>query len=1075
MPGIRERNVKSSYAGKGKMILEKFLLPLLAEATTYDRITSFFTVDSLLAISQGLQSIWERRGKVRIIMGVHSIPEDIIEANTAQLRLLEEVERIRTEIVTGLADIPDELARRRVATISWMIQDGLLAVKAAATLGGGIFHPKTMIISDGYDTIAAIGSSNETYSGLGGNFEQILCVKSWLDSEGVQEQSRFFEMLWQNEHPQAVVCDISSDLQSAIDAGLGKAAKRPAFTDIQAEEVVDIIKSAREMPSSFFISGQAPGLYQHQERAVVEALSRWPVRVMLADEVGLGKTFEAAAAITFLIQYCGVRRVLILTPKAVLSQWQDELAAHFKIEAWLFDSMKRRYQSTDGKIIDMEHRASLGPGSPDICLMSAQYARGGGKRVDVFSEPESKLPDLIVVDEAHAARVSASIDGKRSPTLLYKMLERVSCKIPHIILATATPMQKDPAEYHAMLKLLGLPKVWEKPKSYLRSLDLIATTEPLTLDDGLTVARLICSTVKSMAPSSSSLDVAERAAVESLVRLNDENAPKFEQAEFSVQNWRVLQSALVKLHPASLLTIRNTRRSLEGIGYSFPKRNLKSVSVEENFDQVLFNEDVRSYLDKYCFQTEAELSSGQKFNIGFVRNMYMQRIASSLTSCCRTLIRRREKVAAILNTLKNGPTSIQTNHIEETWTLDDIEDDELFASDADIASNEMAPDHARVEQAASIELLQLDGLVDRARTLLTDVGDRKVSKALEIARCHINSGDKVLFFSRYTDTVDALIEEYQYEGDGYPYGVYDGQRSQIIVGGEIKDVQKDEIKSALQNGTISAMFCSDAASEGLNLQAARILINVDVPWTPSRLEQRIGRVARLGQRASSVDIYNIWYPQSIEARMYTRIQSRLNSLNLAIGEFPDVVADTIKNSLLTGEDDSSLVQLQEIRNSTQTIALDRLWYSRKKDVTESDRARLGLIELAKQHLPYKPTTSGGYLFSLKDGTTEELSSEVGVETLVSLGSKTVSALQLSRSDVDVARSDNNRAYAFISAHDSRLWATTAAVLTEDDGNLPFNSIYSSHPASLPTPRDLNMSFAYVGELPPCPNFWPIEE
>ena len=143
---------------------------------------------------------------------------------------------------------------------------------------------------------------------------------------------------------------------------------------------------------------------------------------------------------------------------------------------------------------------------------------------------------------------------------------------------------------------------------------------------------------------------------------------------------------------------------------------------------------------------------------------------------------------------------------------------------------------------------------------------------------------------------------------------------------------QNSLKKALFAKTVRIVFCSDAASEGLNLQAARVLINVDVPWTPARLEQRIGRIARLGQVASEVEVYNVWYPYSVEARMYHRIQKRLEGTNLAIGEYPEVVAASIKKAILDGEDEDNagLAQLNEIRNSYQLSALEALWNRAEK-------------------------------------------------------------------------------------------------------------------------------------------------
>ena len=112
---------------------------------------------------------------------------------------------------------------------------------------------------------------------------------------------------------------------------------------------------------------------------------------------------------------------------------------------------------------------------------------------------------------------------------------------------------------------------------------------------------------------------------------------------------------------------------------------------------------------------------------------------------------------------------------------------------------------------------------------------------------------------------------------------------------EHRKAEKRDITRALNNGRIQVIFCSSAASEGLNLQAASYMINVDVPWVPSDLEQRIGRIARLGQKEDEVVIDNIWYPLSIESNMYKRLIDRQRDMSFAIGQFPDLIAEAIKN------------------------------------------------------------------------------------------------------------------------------------------------------------------------------------
>src|SRR5690606_7365024 len=110
----------------------------------------------------------------------------------------------------------------------------------------------------------------------------------------------------------------------------------------------------------------------------------------------------------------------------------------------------------------------------------------------------------------------------------------------------------------------------------------------------------------------------------------------------------------------------------------------------------------------------------------------------------------------------------------------------------------------------------------------------------------------------YTDTIQALISQFAaLSGVDLSYASYTGDGGLVCVSGIEKRGDKGLVTRALAEGEVGIVFCSDAASEGLNLQTANAIINVDVPWNPARLEQRIGRIARLGQTAEAVDIINL--------------------------------------------------------------------------------------------------------------------------------------------------------------------------------------------------------------------------
>ena len=115
--GIRDLDIKISYVGKGDVILKDFLLPTIKESVSYDRVTSFYTVESLLAISQGIQSLYEKKGKMRLIIGMHSFPAELIEAEQKKNYLKDQIKKINQDIIAGIRTIEDALRKERLATL----------------------------------------------------------------------------------------------------------------------------------------------------------------------------------------------------------------------------------------------------------------------------------------------------------------------------------------------------------------------------------------------------------------------------------------------------------------------------------------------------------------------------------------------------------------------------------------------------------------------------------------------------------------------------------------------------------------------------------------------------------------------------------------------------------------------------------------------------------------------------------------------------------------------------------------------------------------------------------------------
>lgn len=1067
--GLRDLDIKVSYAGKGGDILKQFVLPSIDASVRYDRITSFYTVESLLAISQGIDSLYRKHGKMRLIIGIHSFPGEILDAITRKKYLKAQISEIRERLISGIETINDSLKKQRLATVAWMIEDNLLEIKAADVIGEGIFHPKTLILADEHDDkIVAIGSPNETSSGLGGNFEQVMVAKSWEQPEAIIVQEEFFDSLWNNKLEDTITLDVTEATADIIKQGLGEDYHSPQANHSENRNLIEISSS---MLSNFFVSGDIPALYVHQERAVIDALSRWPVRVLFSDEVGLGKTFEVAATMSFMIKYCGVKRVLILTPKSVLKQWQDELKEHFNLNVWRYDSGSKSYIDFYGHTKEVGSKNPIGKAAPDIILMSAQYARGNGKNGSVFSRDGACLPELLILDEAHSARVSKDISGSTKKTQVYSMLEEVSCMIPHIILATATPMQKEPGEYHSLLKLLGLPKVWQKNQVYLKSLDLIGCSDIPSLSDLNIAGKLLINTMEAMRPSTDRLSDVQRDKLSQLISLKNEDATII--TDFVRSNWQIMRQLLVLLHPAHLLTVRNTRRSLSEIGYKFPYRKLTPVSIPNSMEIEMFYNKVNDYLSDKCFSIEQILFPDRKISIGFVRVSYQQRVASSLYSCKKSLERRLEKISDLKSNL-NKYLSIMT------FSLDDLDLDELMDEgyDDNFEVDLSKVNISALQHAIDVESTSITPLLKRANSLLDSRNDLKIKESINLAQKSLEENDKVLVFSRYTDTVDALLNEYNYQGlnKRYKYGLYTGSKSCIVYDGKEQQCDKNDLKRSLFSGEIRIVFCSDAASEGLNLQAARILINVDVPWTPARLEQRVGRIARLGQIAEEVVIYNVWYPNSIEARMYHRIQKRLENSNLAIGEFPDIVAKRIRTAIMNGEDNDSvgLKELLEIRNSKQVAALEELW-NQSGEGTESELMRNRLMIICSKFYKLVGTDLGGIvkIFEAPDGTRHNLSSKSGMAESISLKSPIWGYIRLNDDSLTIINDTNGRPAFFAIDNKGVLRAVKHSsfpkvILNEE---LEDEDFLKGYPTMLPCCKNLDLTYALECEPGTAPNYW----
>jgi superfamily II DNA/RNA helicase len=953
---FKSLSVRSFYSTTGHRILNEALAPILSLSTNYDRLTGYFTVESLASVAAGLEAIYRKSGKMRLVIGIHDVPGDLLAARALGSLLPETlVDQVKERFFVEVGQLSDMTSKSAIAGIAWMLRLGLLEVRVASPKSQqGIYHQKRMIFKDSHgNIIAGTGSLNETIGGLY-NVEEMQFSFSWKSTENpTLELVNSFEQIWKGLEPDIDIIPLDEAFARGILEKLGnpenpfentsnlRTAKNIDFTSL-----IQLIRTSSSF-TPFNLSFAS--LYPHQERVFHESLSRWPVRVMLADEVGLGKTLEAGILISYMLRMKLVENVTILCPAGLLRQWQEEMDRHFKLDFWIYESGSKSFVSANSEHISSISSSALSS-VPKLKLVSAQWAR--------LNENEFKklLPEMLIVDEAHAARVNVDQYGSKS-TRLWKLLDSVKELIPHILLLTATPMQVHPSEYHGLLNLLGLPGQWKKFAKYEESLKIVSTkSNSIGLNEAKTMADLLLSSFESYSWLPELLTSKESLLI---MELRQSQSQSSAASAILIQNQlEVFTKILTKVHPGHFLTCRNTKSGLEKFGYKFPVRKFDAPEITMSGRLEKYEWAVESYLSQAYGKTEESLKPGGKFPIGFAKSGFYQRLVSSLFASRASLLKRKAKLSLIGEALKDSNSELLVKLLRDfDFEDEDLNTDDFGQLEPEIdVQNGLSKVLENVKQAIILESSYIEELLQ----ILDGVGenienhDPKFSVAMVSLEKYLGEGP-VLVFSRYTDTLDGFLNLFsnshlfnQVSG----FALYTGGKAWIQTSMGVVPATKSDVTDALNSGVISLVFCSDAASEGLNLQTAKTLINLDVPWNPARLEQRIGRIARLGQKSPEVNIINLWYPDSIEAIMYVRLLSRQEDYQLAVGEAADIFADAIRNEVrnkFAGEQvstKSEYLELQRVREDYQRIALEKIWQT-DGAFPASTNLRIDLLEFIR--------------------------------------------------------------------------------------------------------------------------------
>ncbi|MCH9053720.1 MAG: DEAD/DEAH box helicase, partial [Proteobacteria bacterium] len=428
--------------------------------------------------------------------------------------------------------------------------------------------------------------------------------------------------------------------------------------------------------------------------------------------------------------------------------------------------------------------------------------------------------------------------------------------------------QVDPVEVWDLLHLLGLPQEWT-PEAFRQFFDLAAHPNPSHADfermamlfraTGQLYGQIEPEQIIRFVPGGS-----EFKAEKLLKALCDPAMTPRRQLETDERE--VALKIMRANTPVARLVSRHTRELLRRyykagkITMRIADREVEDVFIDLSDAERTLYEAVEDYISTTYNRADPDRRNA----VGFVMTIYRRRLASSFYALAQTLEDRLRKV---------------THWDEEDAFDDEIADDLMDADETAEAKHETLA----VEENAEIETL-----LGRIRELPIDTKTGKLKTILRELR---DGGfSQVMIFTQYTDTMDFLRRELADEF-GVRMMCFSGRGGEILSSdGSWTVVSRDLVKKRFRDGDAEWLICTDAAAEGLNFQFCGALVNYDMPWNPMKVEQRIGRIDRLGQEYETIRIVNLHYNNTVETDVYIALRQRINLFTTFVGKLQPIFA-----------------------------------------------------------------------------------------------------------------------------------------------------------------------------------------
>jgi superfamily II DNA or RNA helicase len=536
----------------------------------------------------------------------------------------------------------------------------------------------------------------------------------------------------------------------------------------------------------------------HQITAVYEEmLTRQPLRFLLADDPGAGKTIMAGLLIKEIMARGDLHRCLICAPGSLVEQWQDELQEKFHLPF---------------TIINRETIEASQSGNPFAEINLAIIRLDHISRND---ELQAKLGqtdwDLIVCDEAH--KMSATFfGGEVKYTKRYRLGQLLSRLTRHFLLMTATPHNGKEEDFQLFMALLDGDRFEGRFRDGVHTVD-----------------------------------------VSDLMR-------------------RLIKEDLLKFDGTPL----------------FPERIAYTVNYSLSSAEADLYDRVTGYVREEFNRAERLENEGRKGTVGFALTTLQRRLASSPESIYQSLKRRRERLEnelrekrllkrgldSKIDFLENVPHYTQDNFDD----LDDAPNEEVESAEDDVMSRATASQTIAELELEIGTLKELESLASKVRASGQDRKWEELSKLLHDNKEMFDAGGhrrKLVIFTEFRDTLNYLADRIR---------TLLGRDDLLVTiyGGMGREMRRKAKEAFIQDKNVLILLATDAAGEGINLQRANLMVNYDLPWNPNRLEQRFGRIHRIGQ-TEVCHLWNLVASETREGEVYNLLLRKLEQERLSLG------------------------------------------------------------------------------------------------------------------------------------------------------------------------------------------------